>query len=45
MNLDHVKIVKDLSQTSDNVETYILDANYTDSDTTQYINKVKYDDE
>ena len=41
--LDHSKIVKDLAQTSDGVETYIVDANYTDSDTTKYIGKVKYD--
>ena len=43
--LDHSKIVKDLAQTSDGVETYMVDANYNDSDTTQYIGKVKYDDE
>ena len=41
--LDHSKIVKDLAQTSDGVETYIVDANYADSDTTKYIGKVKYD--
>ena len=41
--LDHSKIVKDLAQTSDGVETYIVDANYTDSDTTKYLGKVKYD--
>ena len=41
--LDHGKIVKDLAQTSDGVETYIVDANYTDSDTTKYIGKVKWD--
>ena len=41
--LDHGKIVKDLAQTSDGVETYMVDANYTDSDTTQYLGKVKYD--
>ena len=41
--LDHGKIVKDLAQTSDGVETYMVDANYTDSDTTKYIGKVKYD--
>ena len=41
--LDHSKIVKDLAQTSDGVETYIVDANYNDSDTTKYIGKVKYD--
>ena len=27
--LDHGKIVKDLAQTSDGVETYMVDANYT----------------
>ena len=41
--LDHSKIVKDLAQTSDGVETYFVDANYNDSDTTQYLGKVKYD--
>ena len=41
--LDHSKIVKDLAQTSDGVETYIVDANYNDSDTTKYLGKVKYD--
>ena len=41
--LDHSKIIKDLAQTSDGVETYIVDANYTDTDTTKYIGKVKYD--
>ena len=43
--LDHGKIVKALAQTSDGVETYMVDANYNDSDTTQFIGKVKYDDE
>ena len=43
--LDHSKIRDDLTQTSDGVETYIVDANYTDSDTTKYIGKVKYDDD
>ena len=41
--LDHSKIIKDLAQTSDGVETYIVDANYADSDRTKYIGKVKYD--
>ena len=41
--LDHSKVTKDLAQTSDGVETYIVDANYTDTDTTKYIGKVKYD--
>ena len=43
--LDHSKIKDDLTQTSDGVETYVVDANYTDSDTTKYIGKVKYDDD
>ena len=43
--LDHSKVKDDLTQTSDGVETYIVDANYTDSDTTKYICKVKYDDD
>ena len=43
--LDHDKIRDDLAQTSDGVETHIVDANYTDSDTTNYIGKVKYDDD
>ena len=41
--LDYDKVTKDMAQTSDGVETYIVDANYTDSDTTKYICKVKYD--
>ena len=43
--LDHGKVNKDLAQTSDGVETYVVDANYTDSDTTKYLGKVKYDDD
>ena len=41
--LDHSKIKDDLAQTSDGVETYMVDANYVESDTTKYIGKVKYD--
>ena len=41
--LDHSKISKDISQTGDGVETFYVDANYTDSDTTKFIGKVKYD--
>ena len=36
-------INKDIVDNSDGVETYMVDANYTDSDTTKYIGKVKYD--
>jgi len=41
--LDHDKVTKDMALTSDGVETYIVDANYTESDTTKYLGKVKYD--
>ena len=41
----HSAINKDIVDASDGVETYMVDANYTDSDTTKYIGKVKYDDD
>ena len=41
--INHSKITKDLTDTNDGVETYMVDANYTDSDTTKYIGKIKYD--
>ena len=41
--LDHDKVTKDMAQTSDGVETYMVAANYVESDTTKYIGKVKYD--
>ena len=41
--LDHSKIVKDLAQTSDGVETYMVDANYVESDDSKFIGKIKYD--
>ena len=37
------KITKALTDTNEGVETYMVDANYADSDTTKYIGKVKYD--
>ena len=39
----HSAVNKDIVDASDGVETYVVDANYTDSDTTQYLGKVKYD--
>ena len=39
----HSKIGKDITDTNEGVETYMVDANYTDSDTTKFIGKVKYD--
>ena len=41
--INYSKVNKDLTDTNDGVETYVVDANYTDSDTTKYIGKVKYD--
>ena len=41
--INHSKIGKDMTDTSDGVETYMVDANYTDSDTTKYLGKVTWD--
>lgn len=41
--LKHSNITKDITDTNDGVETFMVDANYTDSDTTKFIGKVKYD--
>ena len=42
--IDHSKIGKDITEEKDGVETYMVDANYTDSDKTEFIAKVVYDD-
>ena len=42
--INHDKINKDLTDANNGVEPYMVDANYTDSDTTQFIGKVVYDD-
>ena len=41
--INHSKIGKDITDANDGVETYMVDANYTDSDTTKYIGKVSWD--
>ena len=41
--INHDKITKDIADTNDGVETFMVDANYVESDTTKYIGKVKYD--
>ena len=41
--INHSKIGKDITDANEGVETYMVDANYADSDTTKYIGKVKYD--
>ena len=43
--INHSKIGNDITDANDGVETYMVDANYVDSDTTKYIGKVKYDDD
>ena len=40
---NHSKINKDITDASEGIETYVVDANYADSETTQYLGKVKYD--
>ena len=39
----HSKITKDITDTNEGVETFMVDANYTESDDTKFIGKVKYD--
>ena len=34
---------KDITDTNEGVETYMVDANYTESDDTKFIGKIKYD--
>ena len=43
--IKHSAINRDIADASDGVETYVVDANYTESDTTKYLGKVKYDDD
>ena len=42
--IDHAKINKDLTEEKNGVETYMTDANYTESDKTEYVAKVVYDE-
>ena len=41
--INHAAIGKDITETKNGVETYMVDANYTDGDTVEYIGKVVYD--
>ncbi len=41
--IDHIKINKELTTEKGNVQTYYVDANYTDQDPTTYIGKVNFD--
>ena len=42
--INHSKITKDLADANNGIETYMVDANYTDSDKTEFLGKVVYDD-
>ena len=42
--IEYDKIKKEITEEKDGVETYMVDANYTDSDKTEYLGKVVYDD-
>ena len=41
--INHSKINKDIADANEGVETYMVDANYAESDTTKYLGKVKYE--
>ena len=41
--INHSKIGKDITDANEGVETYMVDANYVESDDTKFIGKVKYD--
>ena len=41
--IDHSQINHEITETKDGVETYMVDANYSDSDTTKYMGRVVYD--
>ena len=43
--IDHSQINHEITETKDGGETYMVDANYSDSGETEYIGKVKYEDE
>ena len=43
--IDHSQINHEITTTKNSVETYMVDANYSDSDTTEYLGKVCYTDD
>jgi hypothetical protein len=42
--IEYDKINKDITEQKDGVETYMVDANYTESDNSEFIGKVVYDE-
>ena len=43
--LNHQNVGRDITEENDGVETYIVDANYSDSETTELLGKVVYEDD
>ena len=43
--INHSNINKDIADCKDGVETYMVDANYTDSGATEYVGQVAYTDD
>ena len=43
--IDHSQINHEITETKNGVETYMVDANYSDSGKTEYIGKVVYEDD
>lgn len=43
--IDHSKINSEITETKDGVETYYVDADYTDLGDTEYFGKINYDDD
>jgi len=41
--IDHSKVNHEITETKNGVETYMVDANYTDSDNTSYMGRIVYD--
>ena len=41
--INHDKITKDIADANDGVATYMVDANYVESDDSKFIGKIKYD--
>src|SRR5210317_1358899 len=42
--IDHSQINHEITETKDGVETYMVDADYTESGDTEYLGKVVYED-
>jgi hypothetical protein len=43
--IDHSKINSEIVESGNGVETMVVDADYEDSDTTEYVGKVVYEDD